>query len=329
MHPEVSIIIPAYNTAAYIKRAIESVLEQTFKDFEIVVVDDASTDNTVEVLNSIQDPRLKVFCQAQNGGAGAARNRALKEATGNWIAVLDSDDWYAPQRLERLVHLAKERQADMVADDLFIIEDGAVEPRTTMIQYCDAVIPDVIKIDPTYFVLSDIEGRKGLGLGFSKPLFRREFLVQHNITYKPEIKVSQDFWLDMDCLVRGAKFFLLPEPYYYYLSRYGALTTSTNKIERLTQECDAIAQFLDDEAAYLKHNHALTKALRLKLKETRKIRDYYVVVEPLKQGKVFQAIVGSLQRPLFYQKALLELPKVLYRRLNSVLLGAKVYKKFS
>lgn len=329
MHPEVSIIIPAYNTAAYIKRSVESVLEQTFENFEIVVVDDASTDNTVEVLNSIQDPRLKVFRQPHNGGAGAARNRALKEATGNWIAVLDSDDWYAPQRLERLLHLANERQADMVADDLFIIEDGAAEPRTTMIRYCDAVIPDVIQIEPTDFVLSDIEGRKGLGLGFSKPLFRREFLVQHNIAYKPEIKVSQDFWLDMDCLVRGAKFFLLPEPYYYYLSRDGALTTSTNKIERLTQECDAVAQFLVDEVDYLRHHDSLTKALSLKLKETQKVRDYYTVVEPLKQGKIIQAIWGSLQRPLFFQKALRMLPRVLYRRLSSTFLRTKVYKKFS
>lgn len=329
MNPEISVIIPAYNTEAYIKRAIDSVLAQTFGNFEIVVVDDASTDNTLRVLSEIQDPRLKVFCQPQNGGAGAARNRALQEATGNWIAVLDSDDWYAPERLEKLFNLAQERQADMVADDLYIIEDGKSEPRTTMIKYCGVAIADVLEVDPTYFVLSDIEGRKGLALGFSKPLFRREFLVKNHITYKPEITVSQDFWLDMDCLVRGAKFFLLPEPYYYYRSRDGALTTSTNKIERLTQECGAIEQFFANEANFLSHDQALAEALRLKLKETRKIRDYYAVVEPLKQGKVLEALSDSLKRPLFYQKAFLELPKAVARRLSSMLLGSEVYKKFS
>ncbi len=329
MNPEISVIIPAYNTAAYIRRAVDSVLQQTFESFEIVVVDDASTDNTVQVLNEIQDPRLRIFHQPQNSGAGAARNRALKEAMGNWIAVLDSDDWYAPERLEQLFSLASERQADMVADDLYIIEDGNSEPRTTMIKYCGAAIDDVLEIDPTNFVLSDIEGRKGLALGFSKPLFRREFLLKYNITYKPHIKVSQDFWLDMDCLVRGAKFFLLPEAYYFYRSRDGALTTSTDKVERLTQECEAIEQFLVDEASELQRNSELKEALNLKLRETCKIRDYYAVVEPLKQGKVFQALSDSFQKPRFYQKALLELPKVILRRLSSLFLGTEVYKKFS
>ncbi len=329
MNPAVSVIIPAYNTEAYIKRAIDSVLSQTFEDFEIVVVDDASTDGTVEVLKTIQDPRLKLFCQPQNGGAGAARNRALEEATGDWIAVLDSDDWYAPERLERLLTFAKEHQADMVADDLYIIEDGQPEPRTTMIKYYDPSIVDVVNISPTSFVLSDIEGRKGLALGFSKPLFRRQLLVDNNITYKPEIKVSQDFWLDMDCLVNGAKFLLLPEPYYYYRSRDGALTTSTNKIERLTQECEAIQRFCIDEANYLRENIDLTKALRLKLREARKLRDYYKVVDFLKQGKLFQACFESFQRPLFYQKLLSEAPKVIARRFSVTFLGTEVYKKFS
>jgi len=329
MNPEISVIIPAYNTEAYIRRAVDSILDQTFSDFEIIVVDDASTDNTVQVLTEINDPRLKIFRQPQNGGAGAARNRALQEATGHWVAVLDSDDWYAPERLERLVALAKERRADMVADDLYIIEDGESHPRTTMIKYCGSSLSEVTEISPTEFVMSDIEGRKGLALGFSKPLFRRTFLVDNQITYKPHIKVSQDFWLDIDCLVRGAKFFLLPEPYYYYRSRDGALTTSTNKIERLTQECDAINQFLIDEAAYLDNDEGLTKALRLKLRETCKIRDYYAVVEPLKQGMFFKALWGSLQRPLFYQKALLEIPKVVNRRVRATFLRTEVYKKFS
>jgi len=329
MNPEISVIIPAYNTEAYIKRAIDSILGQTFTDFEIVVVDDASTDNTVQVLSEIHDPRLKVFRQAQNGGAGAARNRALQEATGNWIAVLDSDDWYAPERLERLLALAQARQADMVADDLYIIEDGESQPRTTMIKYGGSSLSEITEISATEFVLSDIEGCKGLALGFSKPLFRREFLVQHQITYKPHIKVSQDFWLDLDCLVRGAKFFLLPEPYYYYCSRDGALTTSTDKIERLTQECDAINQFFIDEVAYLNNDVSLSKALRLKLRETRKIRDYYAVVEPLKQGRFLQALWGSLQKPLFYQKALLAIPQAVNRRVRATFLRTEVYKKFS
>ncbi|MGF1460967.1 MAG: glycosyltransferase family 2 protein [Leptolyngbyaceae cyanobacterium] len=328
MHPEISVIIPAHNTEKYIKRAIDSVLAQTYTNFEIVVVDDASTDNTVQILESILDPRLRFFCRSQNGGAGAARNRALSEATGNWIAVLDSDDWYAPERLERLLKLAQEREADMVADDLYIIEEGESVPRATMVQYHDSSLQGVIEIDPSTFVLSDIEGRQGLALGFSKPIFRRQFLIDNQITYKAEIKVSQDFWLDMDCLVRGAKFILLTEPYYYYLAREGSLTASTDKIERLTQECDAIVSFFYKEAESLQKNQALSDALALKLKETRKMRDYYLVVSALKQGKLGQAALESFQRPRFYQKAVIELPKAFSRRVKSAFFGAKEYKKF-
>lgn len=329
MNPEVSVIVPAYNAKAYIERAIDSVLSQTFKNFEIIVVDDASTDETVETLKKIHDPRLKVICQQHNGGAGAARNRALEAAIGDWIAVLDSDDWYAPERLERLLDFAKETQADMVADDLYIIEDGEAEPRTTMIQYHDPSIIDILAISPTSFVLSDIEGRKGLALGFSKPLFRRKLLVDNNITYKPEITVTQDFWLDLDCLIRGAKFLLLPEPYYYYRSREGALTTSTNKIERLNEECEAVRRFFRDEASYLRDNVELADALNLKLRETQKLRDYYTVIDCLKQGKIFKAGSESIKYPLFYQKVISEVPKVLYRYFSAIFLGTKIYKKFS
>lgn len=332
MNPDISVIVPAYNTEKYIQKSIASVLSQTFKNFEIIVVDDASTDGTVEILRNIPDNRLKLICQNQNQGAGATRNRALREAKGEWIAVLDSDDWYAPERLERLLAFARETQADMVADDFYIIEEGETEPRTTMVQYYEAPIKNVLSITPASFVLSDvlsdIDGRKGLGLGFSKPLFRRRFLIENNIAYKPEITVSQDFWLDLDCLIKGATFLLLPNPYYYYLARDGSLTTSTDKIKRLNEECDAINRFVKDEANYLLQDSELTDALKFKLRETQKLIDYYKVVESLKHGKVFKACLESFRRPLFYQKVLSEFPKVLSRNFRSIFFRTKIYKKF-
>ncbi|NJL48403.1 MAG: glycosyltransferase family 2 protein [Leptolyngbyaceae cyanobacterium SM2_5_2] len=105
MLPVVSVIIPAYNTEDYIERAVRSVLEQSFQELEVVVVDDASTDRTYEVVKAIDDPRVKLFKNEKNSGAGATRNRAIQESQGEWIAVLDSDDWYAPQRLESLLSL--------------------------------------------------------------------------------------------------------------------------------------------------------------------------------------------------------------------------------
>jgi glycosyltransferase involved in cell wall biosynthesis len=104
--PDVSVIIPSYNHAAFIAEAVESVLGQTLADLELIVVDDGSIDQTLEVLAGYHDPRLQVYPQA-NQGAAAAINRGLGLAQGAFLAICDSDDRFAPTRLERLVGLLK------------------------------------------------------------------------------------------------------------------------------------------------------------------------------------------------------------------------------
>lgn len=98
---KVSIIMPSYNTAAYIGPSIKSVLMQTYNDWELIIVDDCSTDNTRDVLNLFHDSRIKLLLNQENMGAALSRNRALREATGRWIAFLDSDDLWEPAKLER------------------------------------------------------------------------------------------------------------------------------------------------------------------------------------------------------------------------------------
>ncbi|NQT33163.1 MAG: glycosyltransferase family 2 protein [Candidatus Omnitrophica bacterium] len=95
----ISIIIPTYNRAAMIKRAIESVLVQDYDNMEVIVVDDASKDNTPEVVRSVEDPRLIYIRRPENKGAAAARNTGMRQATGEYIAFLDSDDEYIPGKL--------------------------------------------------------------------------------------------------------------------------------------------------------------------------------------------------------------------------------------
>ncbi len=98
-HPRVSVVIPTYNRARSIRRSIESVLQQTFQDFEILVVDDGSTDDTAQVVAGIGDSRIHYHRQAVNGGAGAARNAGLLLARGEWVAFQDSDDLWRPEKL--------------------------------------------------------------------------------------------------------------------------------------------------------------------------------------------------------------------------------------
>jgi len=99
MSPPVSVVIPAYNREGSIVAAIESVLAQSWRDFELLVVDDGSTDGTLGAARSVSDPRLRVIAAPRNGGAAAARNLGADEARGDWIAFQDSDDEWLPSKL--------------------------------------------------------------------------------------------------------------------------------------------------------------------------------------------------------------------------------------
>ena len=97
--PRVTVITPAYNATLYLPAALESALQQTVQDFEVIVVDDGSTDGTFEVAAEFarRDPRISVIRQ-ENGGIGSARNAALRTARGEWIALLDSDDMWLDRK---------------------------------------------------------------------------------------------------------------------------------------------------------------------------------------------------------------------------------------
>lgn len=103
MHGKVSIIMPNYNCERFIHETIDSVLNQTYTNWELLIVDDCSTDKSVKIIQEYceNDERIKLFVNEKNSGAAASRNWALREATGMWIAFLDSDDLWLPEKLEK------------------------------------------------------------------------------------------------------------------------------------------------------------------------------------------------------------------------------------
>ena len=113
--PKVSIIIPVYNTEKYLRECLDSVINQTLKDIEIICVDDGSTDSSPAILREYgeNDSRVKVFTQ-EKSNAGAARNVGLSRANGEYLAFLDSDDYFEPVMLEHMLACARERKADVV-----------------------------------------------------------------------------------------------------------------------------------------------------------------------------------------------------------------------
>jgi glycosyltransferase involved in cell wall biosynthesis len=120
---KISVIIPAYNRADYLAEAIQSVLDQTFPDFELIIVDDGSTDNTKEVVEGFVDTRVRYLFQ-ENGGVSSARNSGIKAANGEYIAFLDSDDIWLPENLALKVNLLDSRpDIGLVCSDAYFFDN--------------------------------------------------------------------------------------------------------------------------------------------------------------------------------------------------------------
>lgn len=125
---KVSIIIPVYNVEKYLRQCLDSVVNQTLKEIEIICVDDGSTDNSQFILEEYaeKDPRVRVFTQ-KNMGSGVARNRAIEQVEGEYMGFMDSDDWADPTMFEKLYENAKLNESDMVMCPMLIIKEGEEE----------------------------------------------------------------------------------------------------------------------------------------------------------------------------------------------------------
>lgn len=123
MNDLVSVVMPSYNTARFIKESIQSVQAQTYKNWELIIVDDCSNDGTKEVLDQIDDSRIRYFQNDINSGAAVSRNRAIREAKGKWIAFLDSDDLWMPDKLEKQIKFMEENQYYFSYTDYFEIDE--------------------------------------------------------------------------------------------------------------------------------------------------------------------------------------------------------------
>lgn len=130
--PLVSVIMPAYNSAAFLEAAIESVIEQEYHNWELFVIDDASTDHTVSIALDFRqkDPRIKLLQNASNEGTGAARNKGIKAAEGSFIAFLDADDLWLPGKLKTQVDFMLKNDLEMCFSSYLLMEeDGTLLPK--------------------------------------------------------------------------------------------------------------------------------------------------------------------------------------------------------
>ncbi len=124
----VSIVMPSYNTAQYISDSIKSIQAQTYSNWELIIVDDCSTDNSLEIIRGFNDPRILLLQNEKNSGAAISRNIALREAKGKWIAFLDSDDTWVPEKLEKQIRFMESNNYAFTFTDYRICLNGEWMP---------------------------------------------------------------------------------------------------------------------------------------------------------------------------------------------------------
>ncbi len=211
--PSVAAVIAAFNVADYVGRAIASAQAQTQPPTEILVSDDRSTDGTCDVVRRLaeRDPRIKLLSSGRNEGPGGARNRAIEASESDWIAVLDADDAWKPQRLERLMAAASQTGSIIVADNYIRLDDSSGEEVGTA--FHDE--RPVTELTASRFIQSEHPlGR--VRFGMLKPIVRRSFLLERGIRYATNIRLAEDFHFFLRVLLEGGRGALVSEPFYIY-----------------------------------------------------------------------------------------------------------------
>lgn len=219
-----SIIVATWNSAEWLERSVGSALRQQGLPLEVIVADDASTDLTKQVVGQIieADPRVHYIRLEANHGPSAARNAAIEASRGTWIAVLDADDAFEPERLARLVAFGEASGADIVLDN-FIAVDEADEPVTGKAYLSGKKFAEARRIRLDDLIASSVQRPPG-DFGYLKPILRRDFVSRKGILYDIGLRNSEDFHLLAECLAVGAVAWFTPFVGYRYTRRRGSLS---------------------------------------------------------------------------------------------------------
>lgn len=226
MSPTVSIIVPVYNAERTVRRCIESILSQEYSDFELLLVNDGSTDHSGAICEeyAARDSRVQVF-HKENTGVSATRNLALDRAAGTYLQFLDSDDWITPDATKSLVRAMENGPCDMVVSDFYrvvgdrlsqkghIDEDGLL----TREEYAAHMMEN-----PADFYY---------GVLWNK-LYRRSIVEAHHLRMNTEITWCEDFMFNLEYIRWAKAFRAIQIPIYYYVKTKGSLASQSLSISQ-------------------------------------------------------------------------------------------------
>lgn len=224
MEPTVSIIVPVYNGEKTLRRCVDSILNQEYTDFELILVDDGSRDGSGAICDSYraQDSRVQVI-HKENSGVSDSRNRALELARGIYLQFLDSDDWITPDATKLLVRAAENHRSDLVIADFYrvvgerVSRKGDIREDTVMNR--EEFAGYMMKSPADYYY----------GVIWNK-LYRRELVERHRLRMNPEIQWCEDFLFNLEYILHAERFYALQTPVYYYVKTKGSLVARNTSI---------------------------------------------------------------------------------------------------
>ena len=308
--PDVTVVIAAWNAEAFIGTAIESALAQEGPAVEVIVSDDASGDGTAHLVQSLaeNDPRLRLVANPINQGPSAARNRAIAAARGTWIAVLDADDRFATDRLSRLMEFAEAHDADLAFDLVREVdEEGSEFPVPSA-----PVTTSAERWDLARWIMDNLPGRSGLGTGYLKPLIRRTALDTYTLSYREDLRNSEDYALVADLLAQGGSVWVSPEAGYLYTRRAGSISHRIGP-EHLAPLLRFEEQFAESLADAKQHVLALQKKRIAALKSTLTLTH---VIAGLKARNPIRVIRAMAARPQAAGQMVRWLGEVIVKRMR-------------
>jgi len=201
----ISVIIPTFNDGPYIFQCVKSIVGQTYKNIEIIVVVDGSTDDTEDILKRIRDPRLKIIVNRKNLGRAASRNIAIEESRGELIGLQDADDYSSPQRFEKQLKFMLEKpEADVVSCQAYFIDNGNIKKG-----FRTSTNPTIIKFKTKFGTTPVIHAAS---------LFKKELFIKYG-AYDSRLLRAQDYELFRRFINNGVKIYSLKEYLYYYRIR--------------------------------------------------------------------------------------------------------------
>jgi succinoglycan biosynthesis protein ExoO len=278
MPPIVSVLIANFNGGAFVADALASAARQSLRDIEIIFVDDASTDESLAIARDFArgDGRVRIISLETNSGPSAARNAGLAAAQGRWVAILDSDDFMHPDRLDRLVGEAQRSGAQICADDLIIFQEGRkAESFLGMAETAPRWVTT------TEFVASNQVFGSKPPLGYLKPLIDLAFLRRHGLSYRPSLRIGEDYDLVLQLLIEGARYRLTRELGYFYRRHASSIShrIAVADVERLLEADAAMRQSLVDAP------QSLVPAWNGRRRSLERALAYSYVIDALKKGQ--------------------------------------------